>query len=90
LYSKLHDKPIALLYATPKKTLWYDLTKQDVKNGYDELVRDFKSLENFIDMCDNDIEKAIKITPLNTDPSPFYWDSNIKQAATKVWKSINK
>ena len=90
LYSKLHDKPIALLYATPKKTLWYDLTKQDVKNGYDELVRDFKSLENFIDMCDNDIEKAIKITPLNTDPSPFYWDSNIKQAATKIWKSINK
>ena len=90
LYSKLHDKPIALLYATPKKTLWYDLTKQDVKNGYDELLRDFKSLENFIDMCDNDIEKAIKITPLNTDPSPFYWDSNIKQAATKVWKSINK
>ena len=25
-----------------------------------------------------------------TDPSPFYWDSNIKQAAIKVWKNINK
>ena len=90
LYSVLHNKPIALLYATPKKSLWYDLTKEDVSNGYDELVRDFKSLENYIDMCNNSIEDAIKITPLNTDPSPFYWDSSIKQAATKVWKSINK
>jgi hypothetical protein len=86
----LHDKPISLLYCSPKKTLWYDLTKQDVKNGYKELSRDFKSLENYIDMCDNDIEKAIKITPLNTDPSPFYWDNNIKSAAIKVWENINK
>ena len=90
LYSVLHDKPISLLYCSPKKTLWYDLTKQDVKNGYKELARDFKSLENYIDMCDNDIKKAIKITPLNTDPSPFYWDSNIKSAAIKVWENINK
>ena len=42
LYSKLHKKPIALLYATPKKSLWYDLTKEDVADGYAELVRDFK------------------------------------------------
>ena len=90
LYSVLHDKPISLLYCSPKKTLWYDLTKQDVKNGYKELARDFKSLENYIDMCDNDIKKAIKITPLNTDPSPFYWDSNIKSAAIKVWENISK
>ena len=54
------------------------------------MSRDFKSLENYIDMCDNDIEKAIKITPLNTDPSPFYWDNNIKSAAIKVWENINK
>ena len=78
------------MYATPKKTLWYDLTKQDVKNGYEELVRDFKSLENYINMCNNSIEDAIKITPLNTDPSPFYWDNSIKQAAIRVWKNINK
>ena len=90
LYSVLHDKPIALLYATPKKTFWYDLTKKDVKDGYSELVSDFKSLENYIDMCNNDLEKAIKITPLNTDPSPFYWDNNIKQAAIKIWRNINK
>ena len=38
LYSVLHDKPISLLYCSPKKTLWYDLTKQDVKNGYKELT----------------------------------------------------
>jgi len=90
LYSVLHDKPIALLYASPKKTLWYDLTKQDVKKGYKELSRDFKSLENYIDMCNNNIEDAIKITPLNTDPSPFYWDNNIKKTAIKVWKTVNK
>ena len=90
LYSVLHDKPIALLYATPKKTMWYDLTKEDIKEGYAELVSDFKSLENYIDMCNNSLEDAIKITPLNTDPSPFYWDSNIKQAAVKIWRNINK
>ena len=55
----------------------------------DVLAR-FKSLENYIDMCNNDIEKAIKITPLNTDPSPFYWDNNIKSAAIKVWENISK
>ena len=90
LYSVLHDKPIALLYASPKKTFWYDLNKEDVKEGYTELLRDFKSLENYIDMCNNNIEDAIKITPLNTDPSPFYWDNNIKKAAIKVWKTVNK
>ena len=90
LYSVLHDKPIALLYASPKKTFWYDLTKEDVKEGYTELLRDFKSLENYIDMCNNNIEDAIKITPLNTDPSPFYWDNNIKKAAIKVWQTVNK
>jgi len=90
LYSVLHNKPIALLYATPKKTMWYDLTKEDIKEGYAELVSDFKSLENYIDMCNNSLEDAIKITPLNTDPSPFYWDSNIKQAAIKIWRNINK
>ena len=90
LYSVLHDKPIALLYATPKKTMWYDLTKEDIKEGYAELISDFKSLENYIDMCNNSLEDAIKITPLNTDPSPFYWDSNIKQAAIKIWRNINK
>ena len=90
LYSTLHNKPISLLYATPKKTRWYDLTKEDIKEGYAELISDFKSLENYIDMCNNSLEDAIKITPLNTDPSPFYWDSNIKQAAIKIWRNISK
>jgi hypothetical protein len=90
LYSKVHNKSIALLYATPKKTLWYDLTEEDVQKGYDELLSDFKSLENYIDMCKNNLENAIKITPLNTDPSPFYWDKNIQQAATKIWRNVNK
>ena len=90
LYSKVHNKPIALLYATPKKTLWYDLTEEDVQKGYDELLSDFKSLENYIDMCKNNLENAIKITPLNTDPSPFYWDKNIEQAAIKIWRNVNK
>jgi hypothetical protein len=41
-------------------------------------------------MCKNNLENAIKITPLNTDPSPFYWDKNIQQAATKIWRNVNK
>ena len=90
LYSVVHRKPIALLYATPKKTLWYELSEQDIMDGYQELINDFKSLENYINMCKNNLEEAIKITPLNTDPNPFSWDNNIKQEAIKIWQKINK
>jgi hypothetical protein len=41
-------------------------------------------------MCKNNLEEAIKITPLNTDPNPFSWDNNIKQEAIKIWQKINK
>ena len=90
LYSVVHRKPIALLYATPKKSLWYELSEQDIMDGYQELINDFKSLENYINMCKNNLEEAIKITPLNTDPNPFSWDNNIKQEAIKIWQKINK
>ena len=86
LYSKLYGKPTALLYATPKKTMFYELTKEDIENGYNELFNHFKSLENYIIKCNNNLEEAIKITPLNTDPNPFAWDINIKQEAEKVWQ----
>jgi len=90
LYSTLHKKKIALLYATPKKSLWYELSDDDVKYGYEETINDFKSLENYIKMCNNNLEEAIKITPLNTDPNPFEWDYNIKQEAKKIWQNIKK
>jgi hypothetical protein len=59
-------------------------------DGYQELINDFKSLENYISMCKNNLEEAIKITPLNTDPNPFHWDNNIKQEAIKIWKKVNQ
>ena len=90
LYSTLHRKKIALLYATPKKSLWYELSDDDVKYGYEETINDFKSLENYIIMCKNNLEEAIKITPLNTDPNPFEWDYNIKQEAEKIWQKVRK
>jgi hypothetical protein len=31
LYSKLYDKPTALLYASPKKTMFYELSNEDIK-----------------------------------------------------------
>ena len=37
-----------------------------------------------------EIEEAIKITPLNTDPNPFEWDYNIKQEAKKIWQKGRK
>ena len=40
-------------------------------------------------MCKNNLEEAIKITPLNTEPNPFSWDNNIKQEAIKIWQKIN-
>jgi len=86
LYSKLYGKPTALLYATPKKTMFYELNESDIENGYKEIFNHFKSLENYIIKCDNNLEEAIKITPLNTDPNPFAWDINVKQEAEKVWQ----
>ena len=86
LYSKLYDKPTALLYASPKKTMFYELSNEDIKNGYNEIFNHFKSLENYIIKCNNNLEEAIKITPLNTDPNPYAWDLNIKQEAEKIWQ----
>ena len=61
-----------------------------LKDGYQETINDFKSLENYIIMCKNNLEEAIKITPLNTDPNPFEWDYNIKQEAKKIWQKVRK
>ena len=47
-------------------------------------------LENYINLCENDLEKAIKITPLNTDPNPYSWDLTIKQEAEKIWQKVMK
>jgi len=90
LYATLYDKPTALLYATPKKTMYYKLTEDDIKQGYNECLNHFKSLENYIIRCNNSLEEAIKITPLYTDPNPFAWDHNIKQEAEKIWQKVMK
>ena len=89
LYSKLYNKPTALMYATPKKSLFYELTNDDIDIGYNETYNHFKSLENYIKRCNNSLEEAIKTTPLYTDPNPFAWDINIKQEAEKIWQKIN-
>ena len=90
LYANLYDKPTALLYATPKKTMYYELNDGDKDKGYNELLNHFKSLENYIIKCNNNLEEAIKTTPLNTDPNPFAWDLNIKTEAEKVWQKVMK
>ena len=90
LYSTLYDKPTALLYATPKKTMFYELNDGDIENGFNEMYNDFTSLENYIKLCNNDLIKAIKITPLYTDPNPFAWDITIKQEAEKIWQKVMK
>ena len=89
LYSKLYDKPTALLYATPKKTMYYQLEQNDIEDGYSQMLSYFKSLENYIKRCNNSLEEAIKTTPLYTDPNPFAWDINIKQEAEKIWQKVN-
>ena len=77
------------MYATPKKSLFYELTNDDVDIGYNETYNHFKSLENYIKRCNNSLEEAIKTTPLYTDPNPFAWDINIKQEAERIWQKIN-
>ena len=76
------------MYATPKKSLFYELTQFDVESGYNEALNHFKSLENYIIRCNNSLEEAIKTTPLYTDPNPFAWDINIKQEADKIWQKV--
>ena len=90
LYATLYKKPTALLYATPKKTMFYELNVSDIENGFNQMYNDFTSLENYINLCENDLEKAIKITPLNTDPNPYSWDLTIKQEAEKIWQKVMK
>ena len=90
LYATLYNKKTALLYASPKKTMYYELEENDIKDGYSEILSHFKSLEKYIKRCNNSLEEAIKTTPLYTDPNPFAWDINIKQEATKIWQKVNK
>ena len=48
----------------------------------------FKNIENYLKVCDT-VEKAVMITPLNTDD--YYFNNNMKQEAQKQWtKMINK
>ena len=70
--------------------VWYELSEQDIMDGYQELINDFKSLENYIIKCNNNLEEAVRTTPLNTDPNPFAWDLNIKTEAEKVWQKVMK
>ena len=88
LYSKVYGKPTALLIATPKKYAFHEILPSDVEPNFQHLLTQLKALENFIDMCDNDITKAIKNTSLNTDD--FYWNDNTKMEANKVWQQIIK
>ena len=90
LYATLYNKKTALLYASTKKTMYYELEENDIKDGYSEILSHFKSLEKYIKRCNNSLEEAIKTTPLYTDPNPFAWDINIKQEAIKIWQKANK
>ena len=63
---------------------------KDIENGFNEMYNDFTSLENYIKLCNNDLIKAIKITPLYTDPNPFPWDITIKKEAEKIWQKVMK
>jgi hypothetical protein len=87
LYSKLYDKPTAILYATPKKHQFVDVLPGEVEDGFQECISTFKNIENYLKVCDT-IEKAVMITPLNTDD--YYFDYNMKQEAKKEWQTILK
>ena len=53
-------------------------------------IRPAISTEEKSSSASNDLEKAIKITPLYTDPNPFAWDLTIKQEAEKIWQKVMK
>ena len=85
LYSKLYNKPTSILYATPKKYSFCDILEGEVEQGFEECINTFKIIENYVNVCDT-IEKAVMITPLNTDD--YYFDYNMKQEAKKQWQTI--
>ena len=88
LYSKLYDTPTSILYATPKKYNFVDIMQGEVEQGFQECNNTFKNIENYLKVCDT-LEKAVMITPLNTDD--YYFNNNMKQEARKQWqKIINK
>ena len=88
MYSKLYDKPTSILYATPKRYNFVDILQGEVEQGFQECIDTFKNIENYLKVCDT-LDKAVMITPLNTDD--YYFNNNMKQEARKQWqKIINK
>lgn len=85
LYSKLYNKKTSILYATPKKYFYADIMQGEVEQGFNECITVFKNIENYLKICDT-IEKAVMITPLNTDD--YYFNTKQKEEATKQWQTI--
>ncbi len=85
LYSKLYNQKTSILYATPKKYNFIDIMQGEVEQGFNECITVFKNIENYLKICDT-IEKAVMITPLNTDD--YYFNTKQKEEATKQWQTI--
>lgn len=83
LYCGARQKPARILYASPKRFSWYEVSRCDAVKGATEILTAFEMIERWDGICP-DPRRATLYMPINTDS--FYWsDAKDVQRASELW-----
>lgn len=84
LYANMEGLPAGLLYATPKRTAYYQIPQEKLEMGARELFDAFEQIERWAEQFPTP-EQAIRFIPLNVES--FYWDDDEAVTdARKLWR----
>ncbi len=81
------DVPVSVIYATHKKHKVFTATRQELEEGWEELVYEARALQSFLKAADSR-EHALSMVPLNGDN--FRWDSNNLAIAKSIKASYEE
>jgi hypothetical protein len=84
VYSKLTNKKVALLYATPNKFALYHVPESLIERGWTTMFGAWKAIERLDYICVNP-EDGTTIIPLN--PDSFYWNDETHKIAQAKWRA---
>lgn len=82
LYSYIRDKPVRLLYASPSNLFAYDLTDDDVHQGFWDLHAAFCRIEALDRICPT-VQDAIDLIPFCPE---HWWDEKERAKARLIWQ----
>ena len=83
VYSKVWDKPVALLYATPKKHAYFDVNQDMIDEAWNIMLSAWRRIERW-DRMFATADDATEFIPLNTDS--FYWNAESRGIAIEKWR----